>query len=86
MADQDNVVLSREELLHLIQDTVRETLTKMGMQHESPIEMQKDFKALRDWRMANEELKRKGLVVALSILVTGTMAAIWLGVKAMISQ
>lgn len=44
--------MTRDELRELIAETVRETLTQMGADPAHPLEMQRDFQHLRQWRRA----------------------------------
>jgi hypothetical protein len=82
---QEQVVLSREELEALVKRTVNETLTSIGLDHKNPIELQKDFQSLREWRQAMQEVRKKTLITLIGILVTGLAAAIWIGLKSMFS-
>jgi hypothetical protein len=83
---QEQVVLSREELHALVRSTVEETLTSIGLDHKNPIELQKDFKSLREWREAMQEVRNKTLLTVIGILVMGLAAAIWIGLKSMFSS
>ena len=69
------------EAKQLIVATVEETLTKIGIDHEDPIEMQKDFQHLREWREAATAMKKKGMITAVGVIVTGVLAAIWLAIR-----
>ena len=77
------IVMSREDLESLIQETVNRTLTEIGLDHTNPIELQKDFQALRDWRESMVEVRKKTLLTIIGILATGLVAAIWVGLKQM---
>jgi len=73
--------LTQEDLKRLIAEAVRETLMQMGADPSDPIEMQRDFQHLRQWRTAGEDLKRKGTLTLMSIFLTGTVALLLLGVR-----
>jgi hypothetical protein len=60
---------------------VRETLMQMGADPSDPIEMQRDFQHLRQWRTAGENLKRQGTMTLLGIFITGTVALLLVGVR-----
>lgn len=64
-----------------IKEAVRETLIELGIDHSDPLEMQKDFQHLREWRTTTEGMKSKGLIAVFGFLVTGILAAAWLGIK-----
>jgi len=73
--------LSKDELKEIVKEAVGETLVQMGVDTSSPLEMQRDFQHLRDWRMAQEVVRRKGYAVMIGVLVTGGISLLWLGAK-----
>lgn len=73
--------LTRDQTRDLIAESVRQTLIQLGVESENPLEMQKDFQHLRNWRRSGEEIKRKGLLVAVGTFVSGLAALIWLGIR-----
>lgn len=78
--------MTRDELRDLIRDTVDETLTAMGVQRDSPMEMQRDFQWLRETRLASEAIKRKGILAIVGIALAGLAAAAWVGLKHYVGQ
>lgn len=82
MSDQNSpVVLTREELEHVVDGAVRRTLTSLGIDHQNPLEMQQDFQALREWREAVGSIKRKSLLAIAGMAAAGAVAALWIGIK-----
>lgn len=79
------IQLTRGELRQIVRETVQETLTSLGIQHENPLEMQRDFQYLRDWRRTTHALRAKGLLTAVGLVVAGGLAALWLGVQALLA-
>lgn len=77
----DERTLSKEEMQAIVREAVHQTLIQMGVDTTSPLEMQRDFQHLRDWRMAQEAIKRKGYLTMVSIFVTGITALLWIGFK-----
>lgn len=73
--------LSKEEINQVVAEAVRQTLLQMGVDSENPIEMQRDFQHLRQWRRAGEEIKQKSIVATISIFATGVLALVLIGVK-----
>lgn len=71
----------------LIEDVAQEAankavegaLTKLGVDHQNPIEMQQDFARLREWRTSVDAIRRKGILTVVGVLVTGALAALWVG-------
>lgn len=77
----ETITLTKEQLRELMHETVIDTLTKIGLQADNPIETQKDFQHLRDFRTTTEAVKRKSILMLVGLLFSGIGAAIWLGVK-----
>lgn len=80
MAEQV-VQLTEAQLRSIIRESVQETLVSIGIDAADPIEMQKDFQHLREWRMTTDSVKRKGIMTIVGILVAGGCAALWMGFK-----
>lgn len=81
MSDDKSIAMSEKELRDLVSSTVKDTLLSLGIDNGSPIEMQKDFQHLREWREATDSAKKRGLFVVISILVTSMLGAIVMGIK-----
>jgi len=78
--------LTRDEIDQVVRKTVKETLTSMGIDAADPIEMQRDFQTLRDWRRSVTAVRSKGMMTLIAILTTGLLAALWIGVKSVLSK
>ncbi|MCW5674963.1 MAG: hypothetical protein KIT15_10325 [Xanthobacteraceae bacterium] len=61
--------------------TVEDLLLKLGIDHDEPIEMQKDFQHLRSWRQSSEQIRAKTVLTAIGILIAGLCGAVWLAIK-----
>ncbi len=81
MEETQKITLTKGELKEIVSESVYETFTLLGLDHENPLEMQRDFQYLREWRTASEKIKTQGLMVILAILITGLCGALWLGIK-----
>ncbi len=68
------------------QEAVTETLLRMGLKADDPIEAQKDFQHLRQWRKSTQSLGMKATAAALTLMVSGALAALWVGLKAAAHQ
>jgi hypothetical protein len=73
--------LTEEEIKLVVRATVAETLVTLGIEHQSPLEMQKDFQHLREWRETTEAMKSKGMIAAASFVVVAFLGATWIGIK-----
>lgn len=82
MKDDQYVHLTREELKDVIKEAVDEAFTKMGVDTTNPIEMQADFKHLREWRLSMVAMRTKGMLGIMAIVLSGAAAALWVGFKA----
>jgi hypothetical protein len=78
--------MTKQEIRKIVSDTVRETLIELGIAHDDPLEMQRDFQHLREWRLATAMIRRKGILAVLGLVIAGTAAAMWLGFKQMIQN
>jgi len=78
--------LTPEEARALIREAVRETFLMLGVKVDDPIEVQKDFQHLREWRTTTDSIKSKGLLTLVGIAVSGIAAAAWLGFKALLGK
>lgn len=74
-------LLTRGEIDQVVRKTVKETLLSLGIDAADPIEMQRDFQMLRDWRRASNSVRSKGLLTLIGIITAGVLGAVWIGVK-----
>lgn len=78
--------LTAEEARTVIRETVRETFLMLGVKIDDPIEVQKDFQHLRDWRQTTESIKSKGMLTMTGVLLSGLLAAAWVGIKEFLNK
>ena len=78
--------LTRDEVDSIVRKTVKETLTSMGIDAADPIEMQRDFQMLRDWRKASTSVRTKVLMTAIGLLTAGALGALAVGVKSVLTK
>lgn len=83
--NKEMITLSREELKGLVSETVDETLIKLGLEPSEVGDMQRDFIFLRQMRETHEQIKNKSLVILLGMVITFTVGALILGLKALLS-
>lgn len=81
MSDDKDRGLTPDEARVLIRETVRETLLTLGLSTDDPIQVQRDFQHLREWRETTEAVKSKALLATIGLLTSGAVAAIWIGIK-----
>jgi len=71
------------QIQEIVSKGVEQAFVRMGIQADNPIEMQKDFQHLREWRTSMEAVKRKSVLSAIGVIVAGIITAIWVGVRAL---
>lgn len=80
-AVEEAVAKARDEASALVSEAVRQTLLQLGIDSANPLEMQRDFQHLRQWRRAGEDLRGKGLMVLVSVFLTGLVGLLLVGVR-----
>jgi hypothetical protein len=87
--DDQPIILTRRQLKALMREAVTEVLLPLGVRADNPeavLEMQRDFMHLREWRTSVEVIRKRGLLTVVTVLVTGLLGALWLGVKAFVQN
>lgn len=67
------ITMTEDELKKVIEDTVEKTLTNLGCKTDDPIEMQKDFAHLREWRNSTDAIKKKGTLSAVGFVIAAIL-------------
>lgn len=79
-------IIAHRGLDGVVATAVRETLQQIGIDTSRPIEVQKDFTALRNWRQTGEEVRRRSIFALLGIFLSGFIALIVMGFRAWIDR
>jgi hypothetical protein len=74
------------EIERIVAESVRQTLIQLGIAAADPIEMQRDMQHLREWRKSMESIKAKTWMTILTVFLSGLLAALWLGMKAIVNK
>lgn len=61
--------------------TIATILTSFGIEEEDRKELQADFRHLRRWRKSIEQTQTYAFKTIVTVLVTGFLGLVWLGVK-----
>lgn len=85
MDDKQYIELTREELKKLMAESITEAFRTLGVEVSNPTEMQRDFVHLRRWRQAVDSAQNQTFRVVMTTLVAGFLAALWLGVQALLA-
>lgn len=73
--------LTKEDAEDLVKRTVKETLISMGVDTSDPLEMQRDFQTLREFRCTLTAMRSKGLLTFVAIFIAGLISLVILGIK-----
>src|ERR1700738_1876183 len=85
-------VLAEQQRLHnddvdsVVLKTIATILTSFGIEEEDRKELRADFQHLRKWRKSVEQVERVGWGTVITILVSGTLGALWVGIKAALGK
>lgn len=80
-------VLAEQKRLHnddvdeVVLRTIATILTSFGIEEEDRVELRADFIHLRKWRKSVEQAQGLTFKVIVTMLVTGFVGALWLGIK-----
>lgn len=78
-------LLSREDVRTIVRETVAETLRRVGVDPERPEETAAALHFVKEWRATTESIKNKTILAIVGVVVAGTLSALWLGFKAMLT-
>ena len=70
-----------EELDTVALRTIATILTSFGMDEDDRKELRADFQHLRKWRKSTEQAQAFGMKAMITVIVTGLLGAIWMGIK-----
>ena len=78
--------LHREDLDALVLRTIATILTSFGIEEEDRRELRADFQHLRRWRKSVEQAQSYTFKAVITVIVSGLVGAVWLGIKLMIAK
>jgi hypothetical protein len=84
MAEQKR--LSRDDIDAIVLRAIATTLTSFGIEEEDRQELRADFQHLRRWRKSVEQAQSYTFKAVITVIVTGFVGAVWLGVKVMLGK
>lgn len=61
-------------------------LTSFGIEEEDRKELRADFQHLRRWRKSVEQAQSYTFKAVITVIVTGFVGAVWLGIKVMLGK
>jgi hypothetical protein len=84
--------LAEQQKLHtddidaVISRTIATILTSFGIEEEDRKEIRADFVHLRKWRKSVEQAQTYTFKAIVTVIATGIVGAVWMGVKAMLGK
>ena len=78
--------LRHDEIDAVVLKAVATTLTSFGIEEEDRRELRADFQHLRRWRRSVEQAQSYTFKAVITVIVTGFVGAVWLGIKATLGK
>jgi hypothetical protein len=78
--------LRHDDIDAVVLKAVATTLTSFGIEEDDRRELKADFQHLRRWRRSVEQAQSYTFKAAITVIVTGFVGAVWLGIKATIGK
>lgn len=74
--------MTEDEVQKIVKTTIDEAFERLGFDHDTPA----DMRHIRRWRLSTEKAVSVTFVTALTVLTTGFIGALWLGIKAIMGS
>jgi hypothetical protein len=84
LAEQQKLYL--DDIDAVVLKAIATILTSFGIEEEDRRELRADFQHLRRWRRSVEQAQSYTFKAVITIIVTGLVGAVWLGVKVMLGK
>ena len=78
--------LSRNDIDAIVLRAIATTLTSFGIEEEDRKELRADFSHLRRWRRSVEQAQSYTFKAVITVIATGFVGAVWLGIKATLGK
>ena len=84
--------LAEQQRLHysnidtVVLKAIATILTSFGIEEEDRRELRADFQHLRRWRRSVEQAQSYTFKAVITVIVTGFVGAVWLGIKVMLGK
>ena len=78
--------LRQEDIDAVILKAVATTLTSFGFEEDDRRELRADLQHLRRWRRSVEQAQSYTFKAVITVIVTGFVGAVWLGIKATLGK
>lgn len=78
--------LHQDDIEAVVLKTVATILSSFGIEDEDRKELRADLQHLRRWRRSVEQAQSYTFKAVISVIVTGFVGAVWLGIKATLGK
>ena len=78
--------LHHDDIDAVVLKTVATILSSFGIEEEDRRELRADFQHLRRWRRSVEQAQSYTFKAVITVIVSGFLGAVWLGVKATLGK
>ncbi|WP_439369533.1 hypothetical protein [Bradyrhizobium sp. DASA03120] len=78
--------LQQDNIDAIVLKAVASVLASFGIEDDDRKELRADFQHLRRWRKSVEQAQSYTFKAVITVLATGLMGAVWLGVKVVLSK
>lgn len=78
--------LQQESIDAIVLKTVASVLASFGIEDDDRKEVRADFQHLRRWRRSVEQAQSYTFKAVITVIATGLMGAVWLGVKVVLGK
>ena len=78
--------LQQESIDAIVLKAVASVLASFGIEDDDRREVRADFQHLRRWRKSVEQAQSYTFKAVITVIATGLMGAVWLGVKVVLSK
>ena len=78
--------LHRDDIDAVVLKSVATVLSSFGIEEEDRKELRVDFQYLRCWRRSVEQAQSYAFKAVITVIVTGVVGAVWLGIKATLGK
>jgi len=76
----------RDEIDAVVMRAIVTILTSFGIEEEDRKELRADFQHLRRWRKSVEQAQSYTFKAVITVIATGIVGAIWLGIKVVLGK
>lgn len=78
--------LQQDSIDAIVLRAVSSVLASFGIEDDDRKEVKADFQHLRRWRKSVEQVQSYTFKAVITVIATGLMGAVWLGVKVVLSK